>query len=232
MNIITLFLNWSFDGHSFQYVSVYNVTITHARSHWSYILLTGRSRVNISELALGFSIMYHLQVPQGTLRSYHLPIVMFDWNCVHSSLQVVLISCKNEPVFIHYLSNITLQNILDALGAAMIVSSKCSIDCNNSRPVPWWRFYLHWGFEENSRPGIICIVCHPVVPYLSENGSSSMGRHLLANAHIAKSNKLWQSEVTEFTSTTLNETALTVKKRQESGRSAIGSWKWRFILNI
>jgi uridylate kinase len=43
-----------------------------------------------------------------------------------------------------------------------------------------------------------------------------MGKHLLAKAHIAKLNKLTVSEVTELTSSTVDETALAILKRQGS----------------
>jgi hypothetical protein len=43
-----------------------------------------------------------------------------------------------------------------------------------------------------------------------------MGKHLLANAHIAKLNELTLSEVSELTSSTVNETALAVHKRRGS----------------
>jgi len=78
--------------------------------------------------------------------------------------------------------------------------SKRPIAWNNSRHAPSWRFYLHCGIEETGSPGIICIVCHQVLRHPSEHGTSSMGKHLLAKAHIAKLNELTVSEVTELTS--------------------------------
>jgi len=93
---------------------------------------------------------------------------------------------------------------------------KRPIAWNNSRQVPSWQFYLHCGIEETSSPGIICIVCHHVLRHPSEHGTSSMGKHLLAKAHIAKLNKLTESEVTEWTSSTVDETALAILKRQGS----------------
>jgi len=41
-----------------------------------------------------------------------------------------------------------------------------------------------------------------------------MGKHLLAKAHITQFNELTESEVTEFTSSTVDETALAILKRQ------------------
>jgi hypothetical protein len=43
-----------------------------------------------------------------------------------------------------------------------------------------------------------------------------MGKHLLALVHIAKLNKLPESEVTELTGSTVNESALSILKSQGS----------------
>jgi len=43
-----------------------------------------------------------------------------------------------------------------------------------------------------------------------------MGKHLLANVHIAKLNELTESEVTELNSSTVDETALAILKREGS----------------
>ena len=43
-----------------------------------------------------------------------------------------------------------------------------------------------------------------------------MGKYLLAKAHIAKLNELTESEVSELTSTTIDEEALAILKRQDS----------------
>jgi hypothetical protein len=127
-----------------------------------------------------------------------------------------MISSKNECVFICELSDLTLQIMFDAWWASMNDGSKRPIAWNNSRQVPLWRFYLHCGIEETGSPGIIHIVCHQVLRHPSEHGTSSMGKHLLAKAHIAKFNKLTESEVTELTSSMVDETALAILKRQGS----------------
>jgi len=98
----------------------------------------------------------------------------------------------------------------------MNVRSKWPIAWNASRHAPSRRFYLQCGIEENGSPGIICIVCHQVLRHPSEHGTSSMGKQLLAKAHIGKLNKVTQSEVTELTSSTVDETALAILKRQGS----------------
>jgi len=80
--------------------------------------------------------------------------------------------------------------------------------------------------------GIICIVCHQVLRHQSEHGTSSMGKHLLAKAHIAKLNELTESEVTELTSTMVDETALAILKRQGSQGIRILSLQRKFRFNI
>jgi len=111
---------------------------------------------------------------------------MSDTQSLYSSLHEVMISSKNEGVFIRNLSDLTLQIILDAWWASMNVGSKLHIVWKISRHVPSWRFYLHCGIEEIGWPGIICIVYHQVLRHPSEHGTSSMETHLLAKAHIAK----------------------------------------------
>jgi len=141
---------------------------------------------------------------------------MSDTQSLNTSLLEVMMSSKNERVFIHDLSDLTLQIIFDVWCASMNVGSKRPIAWKNSRHAPSWRFYLHCGIEETGSPGIIYIVCHQVLRHPSGHGTSSMGKHLLAKAHIAKLNKLTESEVTELTSSTVDETALAILKRQGS----------------
>jgi len=43
-----------------------------------------------------------------------------------------------------------------------------------------------------------------------------MEKHLVANAHIAKINELTELEVTEFTTSKVDEIALAIPKRQRS----------------
>jgi len=114
----------------------------------------------------------------------------------------------------------------------MNVSSKGPIACNASRHASSGLFYLHCGIEETCSPGIICIVCHQVLRHPSEHGTSSMGTHLLAKAHIAKLNELTESEVTELTSSTVNETALAILKMQGSRGITIVSLQRKIIFDI
>jgi len=141
---------------------------------------------------------------------------MSDSQSLNTSLLEVMISSKNEHVIIRDLSGLTLKIIFDAWWASMNIGSKRPIAWNNSRHVPSWRFYSHCGMAENGNPGVICIVCHEVLRHPSEHGTSSMGKHLLAKAHIAKLNELTESEVTELTTLTVDETALARLRRQGS----------------
>jgi hypothetical protein len=157
---------------------------------------------------------------------------MSDTQSLNTSLIEVMISSKNERVFIRDLSDLTLQIIFDAWWASMNVGSKRPIAWKNSRHVPLWRFYLHCGIEETGSPGLICIVCHQVLRHPSEHGTSSMGKHLLAKAYIAKLNELTESEVTQLTSTTVDETALAIMKRQGSRGITIVSLQRKTIFDI
>jgi len=127
-----------------------------------------------------------------------------------------MISSNNERIFICDLNDLTIQIIFDTWWTSMNVDSKLSIAWNNSTHAPSWQFYLHCGIEESGSPGIICIVCHQVLHHPSDHGTSSMGNHLLAKAHLAKLNELTQSEVSELTNSTVDETALAVLNQQGS----------------
>jgi len=157
---------------------------------------------------------------------------MSDTQSLNTSLPEVMISSKNECVFIRDLSDLTLQIIFDTWWASMNVGSKRPVAWKNSRHAPSWRFYLHCGIEETGSPGIICIVCHQVLRHPSEHGTSSMGKHLLANAHIAKLNELTESEVTELTSSTVDETAIAILKRHGSRGITIVSLQRKTIFDI
>jgi len=157
---------------------------------------------------------------------------MSDTKSLNTSLLEVMIPSKNERVFIHNLSDLTLQIIFDTSRASINVGSKRPITWNASRHAPSWRFYLHSGIEESGCPGIICIVCHQDLRHPSEHRTSSMGKHLLAKAHIAKLNELTESEVTELTISTVDETALAILKTQRSRGITIVSLQRKIIFDI
>jgi len=157
---------------------------------------------------------------------------MSDKQSLNTSLLEVMISSKNERVFIRDLSDLTLQIIFDAWWALMNVGLKRPIGWKNSRHAPSWRFYLHCRIEETGSPGIICIVRHQVLRHPTEHVTSSMGKHLLAKAHIAKLNKLTESEVTELTSSTVDATSLAILKRQGSRGITIVSLQRKTIFDV
>jgi len=114
----------------------------------------------------------------------------------------------------------------------MNLDSKRPFAWNASRHAPSWWFYLHCGIEESGSPGIIFIVYHQVLRPLSEHGTSSMAKHLLAKAHIANVYELTQSEVTELTSSTVDTTALAILKWQGSWGITIVSLQRKIIFDI
>jgi len=59
-----------------------------------------------------------------------------------------------------------------------------------------------------------------------------MGKHLLANAHLARLNELTQSEVTELTSSTVDETALAILNRHGSRGITIVCLQSQIIIDI
>jgi len=133
-----------------------------------------------------------------------------------------MISSNNERVFVQDLGDLTSQIVFDAWWASIDVSSKRPIGWTHSRHAHSWRFHSDCRIEQTSSPGIICIVCHQVLRHPSEHGTSYMGKHLLAKAHIAKLNHSTESEVTKSTSSMVNETALAILKRK-------GSWGIRNV---
>ena len=166
------------------------------------------------------------------LPSYQIPTTMSDSKSLNTSLWEVMISYKNESVFIWGFSNLPLQIIFDAWWASINVGLNSSIAGNNSRPAPVWQFCLHGGIEDSGSPGIICSVWHQVLCYPSEHVTSSMGKHLVATAHITKLNKQILSEVTALTSSKVNETALVILRRQGSRWITIIISQRKFILDI
>jgi len=230
MNCIALFPNWVLCGQSFQYVLVYNFTNMHAISHRSGFFACS-SIANIQEPSGCIIIILRLAVSRVGIPSLLIPTTMADLKCLNTSLLEVMISCNNEHFFIRDLSDLTLQISFDTWWASMNVDSKCPIVWNNSRHVPSWGFYLHCRIEETGISGIICISCHQVVCHQSENGTNSMGKHLLANAHIAMLNKLTNLDVTKLTSLTVNTTALAILKRQGSCGITIVSSQRKFTFH-
>ena len=173
-----------------------------------------------------------MTVIQVELLSVKIPTAMPDTKSLNTSLLEVMIYSTNECVFIHDVSDLTLQIIFDAWLPSMNIGLKRPVAWDNSRLAPSWRFNLHHGIEDTSSPDIICIICHQVLHHPSEHGTSSMGKHLQASAHIAKLKELTVSEVTELTSSTVDETDLALLQSQGSPGIPIVSSPRKFTFNI
>jgi len=231
MNCIVLFLNGVLRGQSSQSHLVYNFTNMHAMSYWSDCF-TCSSRVNIYDAAVYFAVSLLSTVFRVRLPSCLIPTAILDSKSLNISLLEVMIASENERVFIRDVRDLTLQIIFDAWWALIDADLKGPIAWKNSRHAPWWWFHLHSGIEETGNPGIICIMCHQVLRHPSELGTSSMGKHVLAKAHIAKLNKLTESEVTELSSLMVDGTTLAILKRQGSRGITIVSSQRKIIFDI
>jgi len=185
----------------------------HAMSYWSYYFPCS-CRVDIQQPTVCFTVYLFSAVSRVGLPSFLISTAMSDSKSWNTSLLEVMIPSKIRRVFIHDLSDLTLQIIFDGWWASMNVRSKRPIAWKNSRHAPSGRFCVYCGIQESGSPGIICIDCHQVLRHPAEHGTSSMGKHLLAKAYIAKWNELTESEVTESASSTVGETALAILKRQ------------------
>jgi len=200
-------------------------------SHRSSFCLACSSRVNIYVPAFYSTIIWHLTVSQLELHSVKIPTTILDSESINILLVEDMIYSQDEWVFIRDLSDLNVLTISDAWWALMNGRSKCPIVSSNSGHTPLWRFYLYCGAEESGCPGIIYIICHRVLRHPSQLGTSSMGIFLLAKVHIAKLNNLTESEISELTSTTIDETTLAICKRQESCGLTIVSSQKKFIFN-
>jgi len=176
----------AFKSQSFRYVLVHNFTTLPEMSYRFYFVLDYSSRVNIREPAVHCIKTNHVTITKVEFRIILISTTISDYSHLNTSLLEVMISSKNERVFIHILSNLTLTIISGAWWISMNVGSKHWIAWNNSRQAPLWHFYLHCGIQENGSPGIICIICYQVDHLSSENGTSSMRNHLPPRLHSAK----------------------------------------------
>jgi hypothetical protein len=105
--------------------------------------------------AVCFTVTLFSAVVRVGLPSFLMSTAISETKSLNTSLLEVMISSKNEPVFIHDLSDHTLHIIFDAWRASMKVGSKQPIAWNNSRHAQSWRFYFHRRIEETGYPGII-----------------------------------------------------------------------------
>jgi hypothetical protein len=107
-----------------------------------------------------------------------------------------MISSKKEHIYIRDLTDLTLPTIFHGWWASMNAGPRRRIGWKNSSHAPSGRFYLHHRIEVTGSPGIIYTVCDQVLPHPSEHGTSYNRNQFLTKAHIAKLNKLTETEVT------------------------------------
>jgi hypothetical protein len=143
-----------------------------------------------------------------------------------------MISSMNDSVFIRDLNKRTLPIKCGTWWASLNVGSKRPIDWNDYKQAPSWQSYLHCGIVTTGSPGIICIVCHHSPRPPSKQGTSSMGKHMLPNAQIAKLNKLTESEVTKLTSWTVDKTVVAILNRHGSHGIPVVSSPCKFTFDF
>jgi hypothetical protein len=66
-------------------------------------------------------------VSRLTLLTWHIPTAMSDSKSLNTAFREVMLSSKHELVFIHDMSDITLQIIFNDWWASMNITSKCAI---------------------------------------------------------------------------------------------------------
>ena len=133
-----------------------------------------------------------------------------------TSLLEVIYSAKEEHIFLRGLADEALQIAFDEWWSSMEVQTKHAIVWKNSRHASSWRFFRHCAIAENGCPGVICIVCHTVLTHPSENGTSTMGKHLLTKSHKAKLSELTVKEVDFLTGSAGDEQVLAALKKKGS----------------
>jgi len=204
----------------------------HAISYRSGFYFACRFKVNIYEPAFYSTITLLLTATELELPSCQIPTAMSDSQCLNTSLLQIMVSPKNKRVFIHNWNHLTLQITFDVSGASLNIGSKRLMAWNNSRYAHTRQFYLHYRIEETGSPSSICIICHQVLCYPFEHQTSSMGKHLLAKARIAKVNLLTELQVTKLTNSTVDETAVAILKRLGCRWIAIVGLQMKFIFDF
>ena len=231
MNRFELILNWVLRGRSFQSVFLYNSGNLHALSDWSDFSACSCG-VDIWQTTVNFNVSWLSALFWVGLTNILTSTVISESTSLNSSLLEVVISSKNNCVSIRDLRDLTWKIIFDAWCASMNVGWKRPIAWNDSSHTPSWRFHLRCGIDETGSPGIICIACHLVLRHPSWHRTGSMGKNLLATAHIANFNKFREKEVTQWTSSMVDETALGILRRQGSRGITFVSSQRNIIFDI
>jgi len=123
IHCIRLFPNGGLRGQLMQSVLVFNITHMYAMSDWSDYFPCS-CRANIWEPAIWFTESLFSAVFRVQLPSFWISIAMSDTQSTNTSLLDIMISSKNECIFIRDLSDLTLQIIFYAWWASKNVGSK------------------------------------------------------------------------------------------------------------
>jgi hypothetical protein len=87
------------------------------------------------------TMTYSLTVTQIESHRVQFPTMMSDTTSLNTSLLEVMITSKNERIFIPHVSDLNVQIIFDAWQVSIYVGSKQPIAWNNSIHAPSWRFH-------------------------------------------------------------------------------------------
>lgn len=131
-----------------------------------------------------------MTVSQVKFPSVEIATAMWESTFWDALLQEVMITSKDVRMLIRALRDITVHLTFDAWWALMDVGSNGRIVWNASRYQPKCRIYGHCRIVVTGSPPIICSVFHFNPCHSSAQGTSSMGNHFLANAHIEKITQL------------------------------------------
>jgi hypothetical protein len=97
-----------------------------------------------------------------------IPTAKSDSTSLITSLLKVVISAKKQLLTIRDLSDLTLQIAFNGWWASMNIGAVHPIAWKNSSDASSWQFYFHCGIVKPGSPGMIYLVCHPVLRHLSE----------------------------------------------------------------
>jgi len=157
---------------------------------------------------------------------------MSDSKSLNTSLLEVIISSKNEHVFMHDLSDHSFQIIVDIWGVSMTLGLKWPVVWNISRHVALWQICLHCRIDKTGSHGIISLVCHHDLHYPFTTWDLLNVETVTGKAHIGMLNELTESDVTEWHTLTVDETALAIVNKQGCQRVTIVSSQRKIMVTI
>lgn len=173
-----------------------------------------------------------MTVSQVKLCSFQIPTTMLHSKSANTSLPQVMMTSRNQGIFVRDLSDVTFQIISYDWLAFMNVSLKRSRTWDSPGHEPDWRFNLHCQIRETRNTSYICTVWHELLRPPSAHQTGSMGQHSPAKALIAKWKEFSDSQVSEFTASTDDDTAFPRLKRQGSRGIGLVRSQLKFIFDI